>query len=483
MRRISTVIISLGFMLGGGLAALAQQSNTLYFMGGVPQSNRINPARSPECTFYLGMPGLSPLRMQLSSSSLAYDDIIFPHPTADSLITFLHPFGDKQAFLDKLRPLNFVISDLGTSLVSLGFLTGAGFFSLDLTVRVDGSIYYPGDLARLVLQGAGEGETYTFNGLGTDLATFNELSVGWSGAIGNKIQIGARGKALFGLGNITTTHSTLEMTTSEDLWNIHSDMVLETSLPFAEVVYDEEGMISDILIKDELQNLKPGTLAREAFNTKNFGLGVDLGVDYRPSERWLLSASVLDIGYIQWKDEINRVSYINDYEFTGLEVNPLEFSENFTFEDYLDSSLTALGDTLAGALEFTPGGKYSRRLNTKVFIGASWSVTEYFNLGLLSRTDFLKEAIAEQVTASASVAAGRNIHFTLSYTYSNSYFKNLGTGISLNAGPLNLYVISDNVLNTVFWPQEAQSANLWFGMNLVFGYNQFKTDRDRPLVY
>ena len=134
--------------------------------------------------------------------------------------------------------------------------------------------------------------------------------------------------------------------------------------------------------------------------------------------------------------------------------------------------------------KFTPGEIYSRRLNTKVYIGASWYVTPKINFGLLSRTDFLKEAVVEQVTASANLAAGRFLNFTLSYSYSNSYFKNFGAGISFNAGPLNLYVISDNTLNVLFWPQEAQSANLWFGMNLVFGYKQFlKQDLDRPLVY
>lgn len=484
MRIFYRIIFCMVLMLGALLQVRAQATNSLYFMNGVPQSNRINPARQPACGFYIGIPLISPLSTELSSSSLAYDDLIYPHPTEDSLIRFLHPLGDQQAFLNQLKPLNFVISDFGTSLFSLGFRTEIGFFSLDVTSRVDGNLYYPGDLARLVLEGADEGETYTMNGMGTDISGFDEISVGWSGAIGDKLQIGVRGKALFGIGNLATTSSELSVFSSGDVWNINSNMVFNASLPFAEVQYDEDGMIEDIIIEEDLVNLNPSAIAGQAFNTKNFGLGIDLGIDYRPSDRWLLSASILDIGYIRWTDEVHEVSFSTIYDYTYLEVDPFEFSESYTFDEYLDSTLTALADTLAGALEFTPGEIYSRRLNTKVYIGASWYVTPKINFGLLSRTDLLKEAVVEQVTASANLAAGRFLNFTLSYSYSNSYFKNFGAGISFNAGPLNLYVISDNTLNVLFWPQEAQSANLWFGMNLVFGYKQFlKQDLDRPLVY
>jgi len=484
MRILNRIVLCLGLMLGAGMLLSAQTGNSLYFMGGVPQSNRINPARQPECGFYFGIPAISPLSLELSSSSLAYKDLIYPHPTEDSLITFLHPHGDQQAFLKQLKPLNYVISDLGASLFSMGFRTGIGFFSLDLTTRVDGDIYYPGDLARLVLEGADEGETYTLDGTGVDLSGFEEISLGWSGAIGKSIQIGVRGKMLFGIGNLSTSSSDLSVSTSEELWNIRSNMEYQTSLPFAEVIYDDEGMIEDIIIDEELENLNPGAIARTAFNSKNFGLGLDLGIDFRPSDRWLLSASVLDIGYIRWTDEVHKVSYITDYDFTSQEIDPFEFTDDFTFNDWIDSTFSEIGDSLAGALEFTPGGVYSRRLNTKLYLGASWYVSPNINFGVLSRTDFLRENVVEQLTASANLKAGRFLNFTLSYSYINSYYKNIGAGISFNAGPLNLYVISDNTLNAVFWPQEVQSANLWFGMNLVFGYKQFtKDDLDRPLVY
>ena len=241
-------------------------------------------------------------------------------------------------------------------------------------------------------------------------------------------------------------------------------------------------MIEDIIIDDDISSTRPAAIFKEAFNPKNFGLAVDLGVDFRPTDRWLLSASVLDIGYIHWTDEVHKLSFKTDYDYAGLEVNPFDFTGDLSFGDYVDSSFSAIGDSLADELEISPIDSYNSRLNPKLYIGATWWATPGINFGILSRTDFLRETIYEQLTASANFAAGRVLNFTLSYSFMNNNWKNFGAGIALNAGPLNIYAVSDNVLNAAFWPEEAQSMNLWFGINLVFGYGQFKQE-DRPLVY
>jgi len=479
-KKLCRSLLTVFFLLSLGISVVAQVNNTLYFMHGVPQSNRINPAYQPDCGFYFGFPMLAPLRAELSSSSLAWEDVIYQHPNEpDSLITFLHPLGSKEAFLNKLEPVNFVASDLGTSLISVGFRTGAGFFTLDVITRWDGNIYYPGDLARLMISGADEGDSYELDGIGADLMAFDEISVGWSKEILDRLTVGVKAKMLFGIGDLSTISSDLSVSTSQDVWNIQSDMQFNASLPFAEVSYDEDGLMEDVVINDDFENPSFSSLSKYMLNTNNLGLGLDLGLEYRPIEPLQISVSLVDLAYIRWKDEVHQVDYATEYDFTGLELNPFDLSEDYAFEDYLDSTLTQMSDSLMGFLEFTPGGAYSKRLNTKLYAGVSYYVTPKINFGLLSRTDFLNGKVAEQLTASANFTTGRFLNLTLSYSYMNAYFKNIGAGLSINAGPLNLYLISDNALNAVFWPEEARSVNLWFGFNFLFGY---KERADLPLV-
>lgn len=479
MKNFQRLTVGIGLVIGLGFQAGAQVSNSLYFMNGVPQSNRVNPAFQPGCDFYIGIPLLAPLRNEETSNPFAWNDIIYPHPSEDSLISFLHPLGNREAFLSKLESNNYFSSLSGTSIISFGFRTKVGYFSMDVTTRFEGGVNIPGDLGELLLIGAEEGKSYEMDGLAAELWGFDEVAIGWSGAILDNLKVGARGKFLFGVGNLSTLNSGLSLQTSRDSWRLQSDMRIAASLPFADVTYDEEGRISNIGLKDDVEDLDPWRLPKYAFNLGNFGLGMDLGVEYRPLDNLLLSASFLDLGYIKWTDEVHEVSYTTEYEFGGFELDPLEISDDFTFGDYLDSAFSQMSDSLEQFLEFTPGGVYSRRLNSKLFVGASYSLTPVINLGLLSRTDFLHHKIAQQITASANFTLSTWLNLSLSYSYIDSYFKNVGVGLSLKAGPVNLYLISDNALNLVFWPQETRAVNVWFGLNLVFGCEGI----DRPLVY
>jgi len=487
MKRTKVNILFTGLIAIFLMAELnGQITNSLYFMPGVPQANRINPAIQPACNFYLGFPLLAPIRFEVSSSSLAYKDIIFPDYDLDSLITFLHPNADKASFYSGFKPVNFFASDFGTSLASFGFRAGKNFISVDATTRIDGNIYYPGDVFKLLLNGAMEGETYSFDGIGIDFSVFDEVSVGWSRNILDNLDIGARAKFLFGMGSISTTRSDLRLTTSMDSWTIESDMLLSASLPFAEVFYDNEGMIEDVYMKEEFDNPSPKMITGYLFNYKNLGFAADLGVNYRPLDKLLISASLTDLGFIRWTDGIHEASYqLENFEFKGIEVDPLSLSDEFSFGDLIDSTLTAIGDSLLGLFVLQEGGSFSKRLNTKLYVGASYHVTPKISFGFLSRTDFLNHKISQQVTASANLTTGRFINLSLTYSYMNNYFKNMGAGLSFNVGPFNMYFISDNALNVVFWPEEAQSVNLWFGMNLVFGYKKLgkKGYKDIPMIY
>jgi len=182
---------------------------------------------------------------------------------------------------------------------------------------------------------------------------------------------------------------------------------------------------------------------------------------------------------------VEEVSYEMEYDFNGFEIDPLVISDDFTFDDYFDSITTQLSDSLLNFLTFTTGEAYSKRLNTKLFIGASYNLTPKISVGVLSRTDFLNGKISQQATASVNLTTGRFANLTLSYSYLNGYYKNFGMGFSINAGPVNIYFISDNIVSNAIWPQEVRSMNLWFGMNLVFGYKQFTNKKvmDKPLVY
>lgn len=464
------------------LPAMAQPNNTLYYMYGVPQANRVNPSLVPSCNFYFGIPALSPVRVTVGTNSLAWKDLVYPAPGGNGLITAFHPQGDQDAFMRQLKDVNLLSTYAGSTIFSMGFRTGAGYFSIDVSTRIEAQVSYPGDLFRLVLGGALEDETYIMDGTGMSTLAFNEAGIGWAKEIGDRWRIGARAKMLFGFGNLSTTNSELSLYTSSEQWRIASDMQLKASLPFATVVYDDDGMIEDVIIDPELEKGDLDAIRKYYFNFQNLGFGLDIGASFQITDRINLSASLLDIGYIHWKEETHELTYKLEYGFEGLELMPAEFlGEGQGFDDYLDSLAVSLEDTILSAIEMQATGPYTTRLNSKLYLGASFQAAEKVRFGLLSRTDFFQQAVIEQLTASAHFTTGRFLSFSLSYSYMNGYFKNLGFGISLNILGLNAFVVTDNGLSSVFWPHETTNVGVWAGLNLKFGCNK-KVKYDYPLV-
>jgi hypothetical protein len=446
----------------------AQIPNTMYFMPGVPQSNRINPSIQSGAGFYLGLPGLAPFQFQLSSSSLAFNDIIYYNSDIDSLITPLHPLADKEAFLNNLQDVNYFLSSLGTSIASVGFRVRKSFFSFDITSRVDGNIFYPKGIFELVFNGLEEDGNISFGGLGVDVNVFNELSMGWSRKdfLIPTLDIGVRGKMLFGLANLTTKNSVFDLSTSTDSWYLNTEMQINAAaISLVSFSDDLENGLPIDFDDSNINPFNPKGLASQVIDFNQFGMAVDVGASIRPIKQLLISASVMDIGGISWKNTAEGLVDF-EYEFTGIELNPFSESENPV------SLFEELADSIVNSFSFQTGTPYFSKLNTKLFVGASFYPIEKIGFGFLSRTDLLNQRASQQFTGSVNMTTGKFANLSLSYSYINQKFNNIGAGIAFNVGGNNLYIISDNIVSGVLNPLNTRSVNLWFGMNIAFGWKK-----------
>jgi hypothetical protein len=117
---------------------------------------------------------------------------------------------------------------------------------------------------------------------------------------------------------------------------------------------------------------------------------------------------------------------------------------------------------------------------------------DQIGFGILSRTEYYKNRLREQLTLSANFSPLKIITFSLSYTLFNNAYNNFGFGFSAKFGPFNMYVISDNVSthyavnksSHVVLPYNNRVMNLRLGLNLVFGcLTDKKKASDLPLVF
>jgi hypothetical protein len=472
-RRIILRLTVAGALLFTVLPGFSQLTNTLYFMKGVPQIYQANPAFQPGCKFFIGLPGVSPLQVRVQEQPLTLRDVAYYSEAAGKPIFFANHFGDTEAFLNALNTHNYVNTDIGVPIFSIGFGSPSKgrFVAFDLTQRVTTDINYPKDLAKLGIYGPDSAMNFNFNGLGIDAMVYTELALNVSQKISDMVTVGWRGKILFGQANLSTTKFDFTFSSNETVWPVHSNIIMDATLPFLDVKYNADGTI-DFENTDMVGGIEK-KIPQMIVNPKNIGLAMDIGVDVRPMDWLQVSASIVDFGSIKWKDKVYNLENKADYDFYGIHA---------TLDD--KDLAQVLLDSLSESFKFKPtNNPYRTWLPTKVYLGASFYVHPKISFGVLSRTEFYKKDLRQQFTVSANLYPIRMISTTFSYSIIEGNYKNLGLGLSLKAFPFNLYIITDTGPSVYFWPHDAKYMNLRVGLNLMFGCKQKKAVKyDMPLV-
>ncbi len=473
------LLLLLVIFLSGSNTILAQQSNTNYFMRGVPQSYLLNPATQPRCNFFLGMPGLAPLEMTFEHSALSFSDIFMEGSNGETITPIdIDENADLSAFLNNFQDRNTIGIDQSLNVASLGFRAGETFVMLDIRQRTMLRFAYPGDLINLIFEGNENGDFFDLSSFSLNTTSLMEFGLGLSKEISSGLTVGVRGKLLFGLADLSTNVSEMSIQTNREEWIVTSKFEGNANLPFVNIPITDGDFEFDSLEIEENISTSSGIEAA----TGNFGLGLDLGAHYNLDDKVSLSASIIDLGYVRWKTNNYNISQDATFSFDGVDV---------PFIDSLEMG-QALMDSLENEFNIT-GSKdpYTTFLTAKVYLGGQYHFTEKISVGVLSRSEIYKSKIRQQFTFSANFYPLKMLAASFSYTIKDNTYNNFGLGVSTKLGPLNLYMISDLVpvhlgeevsTGLPIIPREARMFNLRFGLNLIFGCKK-DPYKDVPMLY
>jgi len=421
-----------------------------------------------------------------------------PNQKGDSLISFLHPSYNVDNFIKKLKTSNFIAPELNIQLFGLGFKAGKDLYiSLDAIDRIQGNFALPKDLFVLALKGNGDflGKTIDLSGLDTRLTYFHELGLGFSRNFGNKLRIGVRGKLLFGVATISFNNKSLGLTINSDYsYDFNADLSANISGPVT-VYMNNQNTVDSVTFNENEFNKSTGTNNKTDLNkviryftgTKNMGLGIDIGGTYSVTEKIQLSASLTDLGFINWKRDITNLQASSTFKFSGFNVTDV-VNGTKTF----DQLATDMADSLKNSFTISNDNKgFKTSLPVGVTLGGSFNLTKSLSLGILSYSRISGKKIREALTASANINLGNAFSTSVCYTAENSRYNNLGAGLAFRIGIIQLYMVADKIpvqwnkiladKNIILLPADWNAVNLRFGMNIVMG-NKIKKKNDKPML-
>jgi len=450
----------------------AQTNLNLYNFRNVSQSNLMNPGIRPQANFTFGMPSVY---LSLQTPEITLADIFNKNENPDS------------TFKRIVRDPNLSFNNMGISstidLLYFGFTIKKNYFSLgvqqnnefygsppkDILGLTQGSTFFQNSLNRLVNLGD----------IDINASSYIGYHVGYTRQINKKLSLGIRLKFLQGIYNVNVEKSTLQLSTNIDSIYIKAgikantagfDDIRKSNFNLNELIYATLNNGASI---PKGTDYSPDYVAffQKRGIVAGTGWGIDLGANYKFNQHVSVSASVIDLGYINWnKNNRTFEMPVTEFNYKGADIKDINSL------DSLGNRFEKLQDSLVNNV-FVPSestNSYTTYLNAKLYLGAQYAFNYNNMFDFMFFNNFGYKKFNPAISVSFTKKVWSILDIRVSGTYYNKSFNNAGLGFSLNLGAFQTYLFSDNLLALTQY-DEAKFINIRTGVNWNFGRNN---DRD-----
>lgn len=442
--------------------AMAQETKSGYFTEGYLYRYSMNPALGNDKNF-VSIPALGNINVGLRSN-IGVDNILYN--VNGKTTTFLNPNVSAAEFLKNVHDKNRIGTDVKVNVLSAGFKGFGGYNTISLNVRANVGLTVPGSLLRLAKEGP-ENKTYDIKDFNAHADAYVELGFGHSRQLNEQWKVGGTVKFLLGGGNVDAEFNNASLTLGEDQWMATTDAKVQTSVKgftykTTEKMRGAEGQ--------EVRHTYVDDVDVDGGGPNGFGLAVDLGAEFKLNKDWTFSASLLDLGFINWNN--NMVASTNGVQTFTTDRYIFNVDDNATnsFENEMDR----LEEGIASLYELQDNGDQgsrTRMLGATLNLGAEYTFPLYDKLkfGLLNTTRIQGEYSWTEFRLSANVSPikwfGAGIN-----TAVGSYGASFGWICSIHPKGYTLFLAMDHTLGSLAKQGLPLSGkgSVSLGMNIAF---------------
>lgn len=437
MKRFRNILIILCFPI----VAIAQFETTLPTLDRLHQSSYTNPAILPSYAASIGLPVLSGMGFNGDIKGISTSVVVNSIDTANRL--------DLNKFYNNISNNNIGFG-MGVNLevLHVRFKVKKWFYGINLSTKVSNEIGLSKEFLGLAIQGTDYFAGRTMDASSTRIAfmAYNEL--GFSAAHKfNQITLGGRVKYLQGLATAQLNDFTFK-------WE-------QPSSPTGDIIVTTRGTLNTASLPYLLDSLngkshKSEIEASSFTGFSNTGWGLDLGAFYDLNKDLKVGASVIDWGWISWNNQTyNYTSNENSVVYSGVNLDQMD--NDSLRQEYLDSLVNA-------TLPVASDKSFETALPLKVFLTASYKIHKKIRVGAMYQGHRVQNEFRNAYTLSLTTQLGNGFDVTTNYSNIAGTFNTFGLGIVGKAGPIQTYLIVDNII-----PSYSHLVSFRFGMNVVWG--------------
>tara|TARA_R110000868_G_scaffold86347_9_gene242288 strand:+ start:16649 stop:18100 length:1452 start_codon:yes stop_codon:yes gene_type:complete len=468
-------------IFSSSLSVKSQNKQLLYDFNEVPQSLLLNPGISTSYKWYSGVPIISSISFQAGTSGVTANDLF-----AIDGVDFNTKFREKVIY-----GLSFRDELSGTyqiEIINAGYRSRKNeriFYSFGAYNEGDAIGYFFKDYALLAFEGNTNNinKKFDLSHLKTRGEILNVYHFGVNKKMSNQLSLGVRAKLYSSFINFNSTKNKGYFLTTQGQNNLlRSTLVADLEIRTSGIFE-----IKDILDDDGIDNGSgiSEILTSRALFGGNLGIGFDVGFTYNLNEQTSITGSLLDIGFIYHNKDVRTYSLKGTASTEGIEVilpDDLANSGEDQWRNLVDdlealvpyevsnaNYITFRPTKLNASIRYDFGERIESRevCNCTSKIGGNTSRSSYKNsvgahLYAINRPRGPQTAL----TAFYQHRFGNAMSFKTTYTIDKFSFSNVGFGGSIQAGPVNMYLMADNLLSYMNIA-DSHYASVQFGINII----------------
>ena len=420
----------------------AQGFHTGYFTDGYLFRHEMNPAFENEKS-YFSIPAIGNVNAKTMGNfgyeNVVRDNPLYPTLSTKELTTFMNPYLDNQ-LKGFSKGNNKINAQAHVSILSAGFKKFGGYNTIELNVRGMAYGKIPYELFELATNTSNK--NYQIGDVAFMAQSFAELAIGHSRQINERLRLGAKAKILVGVAqaSIEMNDVTVDLMT-QDKWTIHGDAQAHVSMKGFKYKSESKEYES-----------RPGSYKRvndvdiDGSGIGGIGFGVDLGGSYKISDDLQVSASLLDLGFISWSNDMYATNIEKDFVFDGFhDVDFIKAKDN-----HATHQVDKYSDQVSDFYNLKDMGDKGSRLTTlgaTINLACQYILPSYRQLkfGALSSTRLQGKHTWTEMRLSGNIEPLKWLSGGASIAV-NSYTTSLGWIVNIHPKSFNFFIGMDHLM-------------------------------------
>lgn len=444
------------------LKSVAQNQQILYNFAEIPQTLLLNPALETNYQYNIGVPLLSGVSANIGVTNFALSDVF-----ANDGINI----NDKiTETLSNLSIQDFAKINTQIEVLNGGFrLNDKLYLSFGFYEEVDAIGYFPKDIVTLITEGnsAYLNKSFSASQINYKVDVTGVLHFGITKKINERLSFGSRFKIYSSALNVESKKNSGTFTTVQGTNNLYTHYFNNINI---------EARSSGIVEEETNEYIEDyGSYLGNTLLGPNLGLGLDLGVAYKITPQLEFSGSIVDFGFIKHKTNVKNTKVEGNFSYEGIDflfdsgnstnywdIINNRFQRDLPTTENQESYISWRPTKIYSALKYSFGERRSRICYDDRYKDF---YTDAFGVQLFGVLRPLGPQMA--LTAFYEKAITKQIHTKFTYTVDDFSLSNVGAGLSIKMGKLNMYTLVDNILSY----RNLSSANhvsLQLGFNLIF---------------